>query len=989
MYKNSSLFSGPLRILAVDDDEIVLEASKQYMSTVYSFDIDTARSGAEAMVMIATSHYDAIIADYEMEGMSGLDLLKKLRSSGDETPFIMFTGKGREEVVIASYDNGADGYVQKGGEICSQFAELSHRIRSIIWKKRAEKCLVQSEAQYRQLYEESPLAYITVDNSGKIVRCNKKAGEILGKVVDSLIGMPVLDIYAEQPEGKDRIREIIEEFLNNGVVTDKELVIRREDGTSRWVNVSVQAIRDEQGKILKSNSILQDITERKRAEEALRESEERFRQLFNNASDAIILHEIKAEGRPGRILEVNDSACEMLGYTREEFVSLEVSNLNTPESNALIPTIAPSLLKNHHLTFECTHQRKNGSIVPVEVATHLFHLHDQEVILAICRDITERKHSEKEKEAILSGLKDIVVEYIDREMKIIWGNKATQDAFHLGDSFIGKFCYQIIHGRDSPCPGCTAIKAIETGVFQEGEITTPDGRHWMIRSNPVIENGYVTSVVHLAIDISQRKSAEEALGRSEQRLHDIIDFLPDATFVVDKNGIVIAWNRAIEEMTGIRASDIIGKTNYEYSIPFYGERRPILIDLAMQFDSSISQNYEDFQKEGQKFISESIIANFRGQDVTLWSIASPLFDKSGWFVGAIESIRDISERKRIEDALREARDTLNTVMDSIDALVYVSDMQTHEILFLNEYGKQIWGDAVGKICYLALQCDQDGPCSFCTNHLLLDGDGNPSKTITWEYENSITKRWYQCHDSAIRWIDGRIVRLEIATDISDQKLIEHALRQANRQLNMLTDITRHDILNSINAIQLLLDLMKGKIDVTPALCEFENIEHAISLIQSHIEFTRIYKDLGTHAPVWHHLSGSIQNFSDKYYLDIINSTMDIDIFADPLMAKVFDNLIDNSIRHGQKVTRISLSNLMNGETYILFFEDNGVGIPAHEKNLIFERGYGNNTGFGLFFIREIMSATGISIEETGTPGKGVKFEIHIPKGLWRNHNAAE
>ncbi|KAF5086294.1 Chemotaxis response regulator protein-glutamate methylesterase [anaerobic digester metagenome] len=280
MYKNSSLFSDPLRILAVDDDEIVLEASKQYMSTVYSFHIDTARSGAEAMVMIATSRYDAIIADYEMEGMSGLDLLKKLRSSGDETPFIMFTGKGREEVVIASYDNGADGYVQKGGEICSQFAELSHRIRSIIWKKRAEKCLVQSEAQYRQLYEESPLAYITVDNSGKIVRCNKKAGEILGKVVDSLIGMPVLDIYAEQPEGKDRIREIIEEFFNNGVVTDKELVIRREDGTSRWVNVSVQAIRDEQGKILKSNSILQDITERKRAEEALR----KVRKGFVNSS---------------------------------------------------------------------------------------------------------------------------------------------------------------------------------------------------------------------------------------------------------------------------------------------------------------------------------------------------------------------------------------------------------------------------------------------------------------------------------------------------------------------------------------------------------------------------------------------------------------------------------------------------------------------------------------------------------------------------------
>lgn len=133
-----------------------------------------------------------------------------------------------------------------------------------------------------------------------------------------------------------------------------------------------------------------------------------------------------------------------------------------------------------------------------------------------------------------------------------------------------------------------------------------------------------------------------------------------------------------------------------------------------------------------------------------------------------------------------------TVLDSLDALVYVADMQTYELLFVNEYGRSIWGDIQGKTCWKVLQTDQVGPCSFCTNNRLLDEFGVPKKVYVWEFQNTVNKRWYQCRDQAIRWIDGRLVRLEIATDITEKMHVEEELRAAKKyadELALKDDLT--------------------------------------------------------------------------------------------------------------------------------------------------------------------------------------------------------
>ncbi|RBW51885.1 GGDEF domain-containing protein [Marinobacter sp. F3R11] len=124
---------------------------------------------------------------------------------------------------------------------------------------------------------------------------------------------------------------------------------------------------------------------------------------------------------------------------------------------------------------------------------------------------------------------------------------------------------------------------------------------------------------------------------------------------------------------------------------------------------------------------------------------------------------------------------LQTILDNLDALVYVSDFDTYELLYLNAYGRSVWGNfQKGQKCWEVLQ-NNDGPCSFCTNNLLINSDGQATAPHVWEFQNEVDKRWYQCRDQAIEWTDGRLVRLEIATDITDRKYMEIALQDARKK----------------------------------------------------------------------------------------------------------------------------------------------------------------------------------------------------------------
>ncbi|MHB8117472.1 MAG: PAS domain-containing hybrid sensor histidine kinase/response regulator [Methanothrix sp.] len=161
----------------------------------------------------------------------------------------------------------------------------------------------------------------------------------------------------------------------------------------------------------------------------------------------------------------------------------------------------------------------------------------------------------------------------------------------------------------------------------------------------------------LQSQILERQMAEDALKDSERRLADIINFLPDATFVINRDGVVIAWNRAIEKMTGIKAANILEKGNYEYALPFYGVRRPILIDLVLKPDLRLEKKYESIKwQEDGILVGYSFIPDMQGKPAYLLGSAAVLYDSEGTIYGAIASIRDITDRKMAEEDLKNAKD---------------------------------------------------------------------------------------------------------------------------------------------------------------------------------------------------------------------------------------------------------------------------------------------------------------------------------------------
>ena len=383
--------------------------------------------------------------------------------------------------------------------------------------------------------------------------------------------------------------------------------------------------------------------------------------------------------------------------------------------------------------------------------------------------------------------------------------------------------------------------------------------------NPRAQFAELMNMVYQAV---LRRQSEVELARSERRLHDIINFLPDATLVIDRRGKVIAWNHAMEEMTGVSASEMLGKGDYEYAIPFYGKRREMLLDLVIASDDDLAlKSYHNVRREGSGLVAETIEARPRGLNLHLWAKATPLYDHAGNLVGAIETVRDISD-------IREA---------------------------------------------------------------------------------------------------------------------EVHLQEASKKLSLMSSVTRHDIRNRIVGLLAYTDLARAA-DTSPESQQYlSQVTKTAREILRQIAFARDYQDLGANTPSWQNVAGVIARVLDQRQMNGIRiecSLHAIECYADPLFERVFDNLIDNAIKYGDNVTRISFGIEDGGSSTILFCEDNGIGIPNEYKEQIFERGFGKNTGLGLFLVREILAITGMSIREKGEAGKGARFEILIPQGRFRFGNGA-
>jgi signal transduction histidine kinase len=212
-------------------------------------------------------------------------------------------------------------------------------------------------------------------------------------------------------------------------------------------------------------------------------------------------------------------------------------------------------------------------------------------------------------------------------------------------------------------------------------------------------------------------------------------------------------------------------------------------------------------------------------------------------------------------------------------------------------------------------------------------------------------------------------------------------RNSDRNLQLFSAISRHDLLNKIAAMTGYIDLVRAQTEDNQILSYMAKQETILSSIRDQIQFIEDYEKVGAQKPFWQPLAPAVRKAASLLPAESVTLTLadleTIEIFADPLLVKVFFNLIDNSLRHGKHITSVSISSRYAGDRLVIVYEDDGVGVPEHEKETIFLRGKGKNTGLGLFLIREILSITGISITESGIAGTGARFEITVPEERYR------
>jgi PAS domain S-box-containing protein len=758
------------------------------------------------------------------------------------------------------------------------------------------------------------------------------------------------------------------------------------------------------------------------SQKLLQESEARFQTVFNNANDAIYMH-LGEGGAPGRFIEVNDFLCGALGYTREELLAMDVKDILSEEHLKEVADISKAIEERGYNSFYAEFRRKDGSTFPVEVNSRRYPSAGPVTILAVARDITEWRLAE---EGILQTNKELNRAYeqlagAEQELRTNYETLSTTERkLRESEAWSREFAEllpQFVYETDTAGrllfvnQYATEVFGIRHAVLEAGlnmrDFIVPEEWEQLQRNQarvlagrkstseifhcrrkdgslmpatiytaPVCRDGAFAGFRGIVIDITEALMAQEALQKSETRFRELAELLPQIVFELDEHLEFTFFNWNTIEMTGYAYDDLSQKRIGIQEIIRDSDRVP-----AERFFARI------LQESASGHLACGIIAQ-DGREIPAIISAAPVISENR-IAGIRGVIVDITEQKNLELALRESELRFRELAELAPQVIFETD-STFRFTYFNLGALNVTGYSyedftqgldlfslvdsadrprIRELCEQVLRGEDETPIQFPL--LIKDRDRLPVIL----YAAPIVR------DNAYAGIRGIIV------DIADQKRLEIALATTNRKLNLMNSVTRHDVLNNITGLLGLVDMLDEATADSGAQQLIADIHDVIIRIKDQIIFTKDYQNVGVKAPLWQDLSQGVRKEASTLGLDAVQLSLprsDAEIFADPFLSRVFYNLIDNSLRHGGSVRNISVETEVVPDGGLLIrYRDDGTGVPDGEKELIFEQGYGKNTGFGLFIIREILGITGLAIRETGTCGSGVLFEIAVPKGAWR------
>jgi PAS domain S-box-containing protein len=556
-------------------------------------------------------------------------------------------------------------YLRKGEKIAdTKFIETYAQTASIALQRRiVQDSLNESREIFQSVAHESPFPLAIIDNQGNFRYINNSFTKIFGYEREDfrtciqwfLLAFPD---PAYRKRAIDLWKSDIASFPEQGTIP-RVFTIRCKDGSAKEVILRVMLLSNKEKCI-----ISEDITERRESEKVRK----LLSCIVGSSNDAIIGKKID-----GTIISWNAAAERMYGYFLQEIIGKNISLVVPYERREELENILKQVAGGEGISnLETQRVKKDGTRLDVAVTISPI-IDDTGIVIGastISRDISSKKSEEllRESEDKYRTLVDTIHVGIyrstgDPKGRFIWGN--TSLVRMLGFPSLEEL--QEINISDIFVEGEGRKNLLDelkkTGFIKDKEISLrlPDGKTLIVSVTALAkldQSGHIDVINGIVEDITDQKRISSQLQVLQQELVDIIDFLPDPIFVINREHQVIAWNSAIEQMTGVSKTEILGRSEFEHAFPFYGTSRMILIDLVDMSDDEIKKYYPDMKREGSSLVTKGFVpALYSGRGAYLWAKASPLLDHEGRRIGAIEVIRDISQVKELQELLKNAKTT--------------------------------------------------------------------------------------------------------------------------------------------------------------------------------------------------------------------------------------------------------------------------------------------------------------------------------------------
>jgi PAS domain S-box-containing protein len=962
----------PIRVLHVDDRPDFSDLVVTFLEREDDrFTVETATSACEGLECLATDTFDCVVSDYDMPGTDGIEFLESVRESYPDLPFILFTGKGSEEIASEAISAGVTDYLQKGGDT-SKYTVLANRIRNSVEKYRAQRELADREQRLNLFFEQSPLGVIEWDETFDLVRMNGSAESILGYSQDDLAGRSWETIVSESDmAGVDDVVEALLEdtggyhSINENVRKDGERIV------CEWHN---RVVTDDDGEVVAVFSQFQDVTERETAQRELREEREFVRQALDTLDDVFYVI-----GPEGDIRRWNRRLSEVTGYSDERIADMDAIDLFPQAEREHIEEAIDETLTSGSVVVESDLRTADGERVPTEFTGARLTDSNGDLVglVGIGRDISERRAREERLQESTARLEALfehspdLIDVLDTDGIIRDVNRRFREELgYTAEELMGKPIWEVdaVVDEDDVRHLLADFETGERRTF-EGEYERSDGTSLPVEVHLLrLDLNQNDRFVAISRNISERKTLQSNLETALEKYQTLVEQNLVGIYVIEERQFQYV-NPRLAEIFGETPEAMIGESPLDW-----------IVDSDHDRVSENLRKRETGEVEALRFIAGGKRADGERIDFEVYGARAEL-DEQPVIIG---TLREVTERERLQATLREEKERFQRLLETSPVGITILDTDG-EIQQANQRAREVLG----------LEESTDIDRTFDDPEWgIIDEEGDPVPASelpfqqvmetgepVFDYQHGIRlpdgrERWLSINAAPVRSRTGEIDGvIAVTVDLTDQREYERTIERQNEQLGEFASVVSHDLRNPLQVAGGRLELVREECDSDHLDAVEAAIERSQSLVTDLLTLAREGNRVSDPGPVplgafvdecWHTVATSAAT---------LDTRVDRQIHADrSRLRQLLENLFRNAVEHGGETVTVTVGDVEDG----FYVEDDGPGIPEEDREAVFEAGFStiaDGTGFGLSIVEGVADAHGWTVRVTESDDGGARFEI--------------